>query len=872
MKEQTEEKLVLSGPLDELQQILGHVVQLDRARTPEATQQALDQLLASMGSYTHAGRVYIFESVIGTDAFRNSAERCAPGVEPQIDNLQDLRESDMPYWLARFREGRSIVIENLEDARETMPNEYEILAPQNIKSLITFPITCKNELIGFVGLDDPVISQSGQLINLLALVGGHLGGSWANSHMGQLLESNREALEKEKSFLEVLCRDYTSVYHVNMLTGEGEILKVTANANTSRLLAPGECKLADYEALLRDYTRRYVIPAQSEDLERRLSMKELREKLADRERVTYRFRTVPNGDGHQYFEVQAICIRRTPEDFRVLIGFRHIDGIVAEEQRRQEELENALADAQTNYEVISALSKIYVSIFRIDLIHDLYDEISSTDKAHRLTGRGGCASAKLNEMCDTFVAPEYHDRVMQFLDLSTLPARLAKDETVAIEYRAKDGNWRVARFISKKWDENDRLTHVLYCTRSITDAKRREQNWIAIAEEASRANAAKTDFLSRMAHDIRTPMNAVRGFTTIARAHLDDPDKVREGLDKIELAGRYLQQIVDDVLDLSRIESGRVTIDRKPMSVSKLFREHRLTLEGSQGDKKLEYRFDLHDIAHDCIVADALRLEQIYMNLLSNAVKYTPDGGTVGFELFEQPVADKPDRVRLVAVIADNGIGMTPEYMETMYDKFSRAVDTRVNKVRGSGLGLAIVRQLVDLLGGTIEVQSKPGEGTTFRVAFEVPTAPDDAASAAPQPADSKADEALCRGMHLLVAEDNELNYEVVSELLEMYGVTCDRAEDGSVCVEKFSASAPDEYDAILMDVQMPVMDGMQAATTIRTLDHARSRSIPIIALTANALQSDIQRCTAAGMNSHLSKPIDVHQLLNALATLRRNG
>ena len=168
MCDNKDEKLIFSGPLDELQQILERVVFLDRARGPEATQQALDQLLASMGSYTHAGRVYIFESIIGTDAFRNSAEWCAPGVEPQIDNLQDLHESDMPYWLPRFREGQSVIIENLEDVREIMPSEYEILAPQDIHSLIAFPITCKNELIGFVGLDDPVISQSGQLINLLA--------------------------------------------------------------------------------------------------------------------------------------------------------------------------------------------------------------------------------------------------------------------------------------------------------------------------------------------------------------------------------------------------------------------------------------------------------------------------------------------------------------------------------------------------------------------------------------------------------------------------------------------------------------------------------------------------------------------------------
>lgn len=621
-------------------------------------------------------------------------------------------------------------------------------------------------------------------------------------------------------------------------------------------------------ALLRLYVDRYVASSWREDLIKALSPASLRRDLEERERVGYRYRSVPNPAGQQYFEVQAVRMSRSERTFQILLGFRPIDNLVAQEVCHQAALEKALHEAEMNNEIISAISKIYVSIFQIDLVQDFYEEISSEDEMHHLTGIRGKASVKMRQIVDELISTEYHERVSQFFDLSTLAERLQDEETTAVEYRAKDGNWHMARFVVKKRDEQGNVTHVLYVTHSISDTKRREQNWIAIAEEANRANAAKTDFLSRIAHDIRTPMNALRGFTSITRQYLNDPEKVREGLDKIETSGQYLQQIVEDVMDLSKIEGGQMELHWKESSVAEIFRQFSDTAEGTLPEKKLHFRCVTRDILHDRIVVDDLRLRQIYMNLLSNAIKYTPEGGSVSFEMFEAP-CQAPGKVELVAVVQDTGIGMSEEFMKNMYNKFSRAVDTRVNKVRGTGLGLAIIRQLVDLMGGTIEVQSALGKGTTFRVTFQVAYLEGEHPAAAPG-VDLEDAKRRCAGMHLLVAEDNDLNYEVASELLALYDITCDRAEDGSVCVEKFQTAPVGTYDAILMDLQMPVMDGIQATTTIRHFDRPDSRSIPILAMTASALQQDISDCLSAGMNAHLANSLEIQKLLETLSGFRK--
>ena len=374
-----------------------------------------------------------------------------------------------------------------------------------------------------------------------------------------------------------------------------------------------------------------------------------------------------------------------------------------------------------------------------------------------------------------------------------------------------------------------------------------------------------------MSHDIRTPMNVIMGFTNIALQHADDSDKMKECLEKIRVSGSNLQELIDDVLDISRIESGEFKIVSQPVKLRSCLTSTARPSRVWRRRKTSAFRGSCTTFPTMCC-SPTRSASGRSMNLLSNAVKYTPENGDVKFEVYEEKLAES-GKVRLVSVVSDTGIGMTPEFMEQMYSAFSRAVDTRVNKVRGSGLGLAIVKKIVDLMGGAIGAESKVGKGMTFRVTLDLPAAADDAET------EEHTETAITlpeKPLTVLVAEDNDLNYEITAEQLRGYRVHCVRTVNGQDCLQRIEQAAPDEFDAILMDMQMPVMNGLEATAAIRKLDSETAKHIPIIALTANAYHEDIQKCLAAGMNAHLSKPINIDRavrtIIECARTAKENG
>ena len=390
------------------------------------------------------------------------------------------------------------------------------------------------------------------------------------------------------------------------------------------------------------------------------------------------------------------------------------------------------------------------------------------------------------------------------------------------------------------------------------------------AELAEKANAAKTQFLSSMSHDIRTPMNAVIGMTEIAKQHLNEPAYVKDCLDKVSLAGNHLLTLINDILDISKIESGRMTLDPVPFSLRESVDEMVAIVRQTAAENQLGFAVQIHDVTQDIIVADPLRLRQILLNLLGNAVKYTEPGGHVRFDVSEKAVPGRTDRTRLQFIIADDGIGMSEEFQKTMYTSFSRATDSRINKIQGSGLGLAIARQMTELMGGEIQCESAPGRGTTFRVVFELPTA-----SALPmQPAprtEADGTPGGLAGMRVLAAEDNDLNWEIIHTMLEEYGIVSDRAENGQICLDILHDAAAPHYDIVLMDVQMPVMDGREATRRLRADPDPALRDLPIVAMTADAFAEDVAACREAGMDAHIAKPVDIKQVLRTLK-LARDG
>ena len=390
------------------------------------------------------------------------------------------------------------------------------------------------------------------------------------------------------------------------------------------------------------------------------------------------------------------------------------------------------------------------------------------------------------------------------------------------------------------------------------------------AELAEKANAAKTQFLSSMSHDIRTPMNAVIGMTEIAKQHLNEPAYVKDCLDKVSLAGNHLLTLINDILDISKIESGRMTLDPVPFSLRESVDEMVAIVRQTAAENQLGFAVQIHDVTQDIIVADPLRLRQILLNLLGNAVKYTAPGGHVRFDVSEKAVPGRTDRTRLQFIIADDGIGMSEEFQKTMYTSFSRATDSRINKIQGSGLGLAIARQMTELMGGEIQCESALGRGTTFRVVFELPTASALPMQPAPR-AEADGTPGELAGMRVLAAEDNDLNWEIIHTMLEEYGIVSDRAENGQICLDILHDAAAPHYDIVLMDVQMPVMDGREATRRLRADPDPALRDLPIVAMTADAFAEDVAACREAGMDAHIAKPVDIKQVLRTLK-LARDG
>lgn len=677
-----------SSHLSGLDIVLNQMVTIDRSRTMEELNRAIQGILEYIGEYTKAGRAYTFEFIEKQSIYRNTSEWCAEGVKPQMDNLQAVPFMEMPYWHRQFLRGEKMVIEDIEAAKDEMPLEYRLLKAQDIHTVIVFPMFHTDTLWGFIGLDDPILDESQSLINLLTVVGSHLGSAYDSCHKSNLLDEKQNALQasidafqREQRFLQVLCQDYISVFFADLKKDYLEILKVDPEANVLQVSASEEYMTLSYKEIIESYCRQFMMQEEARKLKKRLNAERLMRELKTRDRISFRFQSLPNGAGHEYFEAQITRMAIYEESFKVLIGFRFIDDIVS------------------------------------------------------------------------------------------------------------------------------------------------------------------------------------------------------ENLDKLQSAGRYIQRLVDDVTDISQIESGHFHIEPAFFNVMTFFRDFQDIMGQMTADRKLHMTCRAHDILHPQIDADAIRLKQIYVNLVSNAVKYTPEGGMVHFELYEE-TSDSPGCVRLVSIVQDNGIGMTEDYMKKMYERFSRYVDTRINKVRGSGLGLAIVKELVDRMNGRIEVQSAVGVGTTFRVVFDFPFEEADSDMILQSPMESdlemagqsstESDLTDCEGMHVLIAEDNELNYEVAHEILAMHGITSEQAENGKICVERFMEAPEGTYDAILMDMQMPVMNGLEATKMLRKMDQYHGNTIPIIAMTANVAKTDMDKCLAAGMTGHLAKPLDIHALIAALVSVRK--
>ena len=402
----------------------------------------------------------------------------------------------------------------------------------------------------------------------------------------------------------------------------------------------------------------------------------------------------------------------------------------------------------------------------------------------------------------------------------------------------------------------------------LRQAKRAAEEAFQVAQEANRS---KSSFLANMSHDIRTPMNAIIGMTSLIRYDAGDKGKVIEYADKIDISSQHLLGIINNVLDMSKIEAGKTVFKYSDFSIVDFIQELDTIFHSQIYEKQQTFTITKENIRHEWVSGDRVHLMQIFSNLLSNAIKYTQEGGEIQF-LVEEYETKSRAYARYRFLVSDNGMGMSADFKNTIFDAFTREESSMTNKIQGTGLGMAITKNLVEAMGGTIDVESEPGQGSCFEILMDLKTAEDQSVSLIPHTEKDEPEGNILQGMRFLCAEDNEINAEILTELLKIEGAECTICENGEEILKTFEQSAPGDYDMILMDVQMPVMNGYEATKAIRRSSHELAKTIPIIAMTANAFSEDIQHSLAAGMNAHVSKPVEMKVLEKTIRSIKSGG
>ena len=500
----------------------------------------------------------------------------------------------------------------------------------------------------------------------------------------------------------------------------------------------------------------------------------------------------------------------------------------------------------------------------IDIVKDSYEFLYATSENEHVL-KSGPYSEFVTYLQDVVVDEAVKKKLATFLELNNLTKRLSSanlNTSISVKIMLNGvEHWDMLSFIVIE-QKGNQISKILLSRRDITETQQKEvehQQLLAEAlEQAESANKAKSTFLFNMSHDIRTPMNAIIGFIALAQKNIREKNKAEDYLNKAALASRHMLNIINDILDMARIDSGKVELELAPVNLDEECYAIDVLFRSAMEEKQIDFQVT-NEMEDHVILADAMRLKQIVVNLVSNAMKYTKPGGKVSMQ-YRQLDRTEDGYVSFEIRIKDTGIGMSEEYQRHLFEAFERERNATVSGIEGSGLGLAISKNLADLMGATLVCNSCIGVGTEFIFSIKAPLAKD-----FKNAADEYTDISNFKGKRVLLVEDNDLNREIAVEILEEHGFLVDEANDGAVAVEMIRNAGEDEYQFVLMDIQMPYMDGYQATREIRALTNHKLAQIPIIAMTANAFEEDKQKALEAGMNDHLAKPVDVKKSIQVL-------
>ncbi len=586
-------------------------------------------------------------------------------------------------------------------------------------------------------------------------------------------------------------------------------------------------------------------------------------KLGNVEEITYLWEHPVQGD--RYIRCNGTG-RLVEGKGQILTGFcSDVSPLVFKEKEQQKTIAQMGAELRRAYEVIQFVSRSCTSIYRINMQTGRYFQVSTMlDKVDRLLGTEGDAREGLRMLCDYIVKPEWKDTMRAFTDLDRVREQLRTLPIVKQEFEGNIRGWAIASFVAGKRGEDGYCTEIVWTTVDVNEQKLRELSQLKALEEAKRAaieaNRAKSTFLFNMSHDIRTPMNAIIGFTGLLEKHQDEPGRRNDYLNKLKEASALLLGLINNVLEMSRIEKGHLDLDIQAWGVEQMYDSFCSVFLDMMVQKGITFCHSM-DVEHEFLFCDPIKVRDVILNLLSNAYKYTPRGGKVELYIHQYP-CEEEGYVMMETIVKDNGQGISAEFLPHLFEEFTREHSTTDIKVEGTGLGMPIVKNLLDLMGGTIEVESAPGKGTTFKVYLKHRIAQKSDLLNVDMPDLSDVD---FKGRRILLAEDNDLNAEIAIEILKDVGLVVDRANDGLQCVEMMEAAPSGYYDLVLMDIQMPRMNGYEATRIIRQMDDRVKANVTILAMTANAFEEDKREALESGMNAHLSKPIEVDKLVKTL-------
>ncbi len=819
---------------------------LRAALLEETPDQSLEVLLEHLGKALHGERTYIFEqNESGGDD--NTYEWAADGVKPEKDSLQNVPSEVCASWYLKFSVGKHIVIENLEEIRETDPLQYENLKRQGIHSLVVVPLYNGKKIIGFYGVDNPPVKLLEYASNMLQTAAYFIVSSLKRRNLV------RELQKRSYNVLHALSVDYLGIYEVNFDTGECEVYR-----SSEQMGVDWAAYFQDgYGAAMERYISGYVVPRDQERLRAVTEKSYVLDRLRAKKKFSVRFQVKDSASGLKNLELHFSATEKTAAENCAIFAQRDVNALVEQEEKykleARQSLEDILEGARTGIWTIELEEGCPPRMYAdrtMRILLGVPDAIGP-EECYRRWFAGiepdyvAMVEESVQEMLkggrSEVVYPWNHPKLGKiYVRCGGVPDRTFKKAGVSLNGYHQD------------------------ITETMVTRKKQEQSIMELLERVQQANSAKSEFLSHMSHDLRTPINGILGMLSILENSRDNPELRREYRKKIRVSTEHLLSLVNDVLLVSKLESGRPMMVEEPFDLHDTLEDCITILSPLAEERGIRLKLEDAGLRHSRVIGNPLHLKQILTNVIDNALRYNRPHGAVFVRAEETACEAGTAYCRFV--VEDTGIGIGEEFKEHIFEPFTQEHQGARTNYNGVGLGMSIVKKLVDQMKGTVEIDSRIGKGSVVQITLPVrvdETELGEAAEEVWRMPDNIA------GMRVLLVEDNEINCEIVEYVLRDAGVEVVTACNGKAAVDAFTAAAPGAFDCVLMDLMMPVMSGYEAARVIRGLNRRDAEAVPIIALSANAFDEDVALAKDAGMNEHLAKPVDIHKMFQVMSRLR---